>query len=163
MEDVCVWWWGRGRRAGGRGDFFLQVPGRDLCLQKSIKGPDNLKVPSISSKPGTLHIMEARQSQGLISKRLADNRDCILQGWTFSPRISHYQVLVMLLSQPLGSCPASHRQGMRGEKDGGGAALHLLNCSPCNSLHEAPWFRVPVVLDLQHPIYLFLCSGLQTH
>lgn len=54
---------------------------------------------------------EVCQSLVPISKKFADNKaECNLKHWTFSPRMSHYHVLIMLISQPLESCPAFHCQ-----------------------------------------------------
>lgn len=80
-------------------------------LPMSITSHDNLKAPPASSKPHILHVMEGRQSPVPISEKFTDNKaECILQGWTFSPRMSHYQGLIRLISQPLQSCPAFHCQ-----------------------------------------------------
>ena len=94
--------WSFALARGGRGASYLPM---------SITSHDNLKAPPVSSKPHILHVMEGRQSPVPISEKFTDNKaECILQGWTFSPRMSHYQVLIMLISQPLESCPAFHRQ-----------------------------------------------------
>lgn len=106
-----------------------------------------------SSKPHNLHVIEGRQSPVPISEKFTDNKaECILQGWTFSPRMSHYQGLIMLISQPLESCPAFHCQKWERKWLWLGAAPYLVKYSPsvpsCNSLYEASWFMATAVLDL---------------
>lgn len=70
----------------------------------------------------------------------SDNKaECILQGWTFSPRMSHYQVLIILISQPLESCPAFYRQRW-GENDcGGDCTLPGETLTICSQLSLPVW------------------------
>ena len=96
---------------GRKGWSFALPQGGPSYLPVSITSHDNLKAPPVSSKPHILHVMEGRQSPVPISEKFTENKaECILQGWTFSPRMSHYRGLLMLISQPLESCPAFHCQ-----------------------------------------------------
>lgn len=96
-----------------------------VCRNASwVSSTDSLKLPSIFHKPknvwGALHMTEVCQSPVPISKKFTDNKaECNLKHWAFSPRMSHYHVLIMLISQPLESCPAFHCQRRVGENDCG--------------------------------------------
>lgn len=126
----------------GRKGARLHVPAVAPSAEEHHR-PRQFEGTSHSREPLALQVVEARPSPVPISERFADNKaECILQGWTFSPRLSHYQILIMLISQPLESRPAFHRQ--RGEERMivAGAAPYLAKCSPsvpsCNSLHVHP-------------------------
>lgn len=114
--------------------------------------PGHLQWPFIPCKPHTLRTVEVCPSPVPIHEKFTDNKtECIRQGWTFSPRMSHYQVLIMLIRQPLESCPAFHRQRWEERMIIVGAAPYFVKYSPsvpsCNSLCEAPWFMATAVLD----------------
>lgn len=114
---------------------------RCLLFQQTLY-PAYIGSPSISSP---------HQWEGKFTDYKAE---CILQGWTFSPRMSHYPALIMLISQPLESCPAFHHQRWEERMSVVGAAPYLVKYSPsaprCNSLYEIYCFMATTVLDPPH-------------